>query len=168
MRRLDQHAYPAGPNIPPEVRLSKTPEIGQNKYNKIMVDLNNTLNIKKKNFYDTFKLFDKDKDGLIKREDFAKTLNLMNICSQNEGKQIFEKMKNANNPFMTFNEFQKGLSSYEVRPFTLPKFGMFKSQPDIRRLDEPLAVDNKNFRYSNLNFGHTLHSEDFEPFLILR
>ena len=48
-----------------------------------MGKLNYNLALKKKKSYDTFAVSDKDRDGVIKREEFAHTLsNVMNICNK--------------------------------------------------------------------------------------
>jgi Ca2+-binding EF-hand superfamily protein len=67
MRRIDHYPYPVEPL---DRHLTKTPQLTDKKYNLILENLNNQMNIKRVSSVDHFKMFDKDKDGLIKQEDF--------------------------------------------------------------------------------------------------
>jgi Ca2+-binding EF-hand superfamily protein len=51
------------------------------------------MGLKRVSSYEHFKMFDKDKDGLIKQHDFESVLGRMNIASKEEAGEIFQKFK---------------------------------------------------------------------------
>ena len=97
------------------------------KYNNILSNLNNEINLKRVSSFDHFKLFDKDKDGLIKQKDFQNTLNNMNLATKGEASEIFQKFKRDNGKkFLNYSDFHIGLNNPIVpRAFTLPKFNAY-------------------------------------------
>ena len=79
--------------------------------------------MKARNSFDSFKIFDKDKDGLIRREDFKDALSEMNICNREEANQVFNSIaKKEKREFLNYNDFHKGLAfSSSIGSYTRPK-----------------------------------------------
>lgn len=161
LKRIQQFPHPIQP-IKEVSNLQKTPSLNPKRSNQIIEKLNNALQRRSSSNYETFKMFDTDKDGLVKRDDFTKTLAIMNICDKDEANGIFNSLaKTDQRQFLNFNDFHKGLS-YEKRvdDYTRPVH-MNRSRGNANSVSNPFlskvnsqANSYTNFRTcKNLYFG---------------
>lgn len=109
-------------------RTHKEP-ITANQSNEILQKLSNTLQLKSKSSLGSFRLFDQDKDGLIRKEDFANHLTGMNICDKEDAKQLFDSLAQNDKKFLSFDDFHKGIEFKDTPlDYTRPKAFMRSSQ----------------------------------------
>lgn len=146
MKRIDHYPHPIEPL---EKQITKTPQLTDKKYNQILSNLNNEINLKRVASFDHFKLFDKDKDGLIKQSDFQNTLKNLNVATKDEASEIFHKFRKDNNKkFLDYSDFHKGLNNPIVpRAFTLPRFNAYRNTRSERE-PQSMTQNIKNFAKS--------------------
>lgn len=123
--------------------------MASSKRNRILGDLTSQLHSKVRDQRGIFKLFDKDNDGVINKEEFSNVLTNFDVCSKDEAGKVFTSMlKNPDGNVLSFSDLHKNLEfKSNQEEYTRPK-KLVKIPVLDQNLSEASSKGLRSFRQS--------------------